>query len=169
MKEPDQETEIDSILQTAKDKRKKTQDFLRRLRRQNPPNLDSIVHPIHDEVFAETDCLQCANCCKTTSPIFTDRDIDRIARSMRMNPSQFVEEYLHIDEDNDYVLNVAPCPFLGYDNYCSIYDERPKACREYPHTNQKKFHQVLRLTEKNAEICPATFRIVEKLRELLDR
>ncbi|MDX2245700.1 MAG: YkgJ family cysteine cluster protein [Bacteroidia bacterium] len=165
---PNPETEIAVLLQMAKDKRKKTQDFLRRLRRQNPHNLDSLVHPLHDEVFADTDCLKCANCCKTTSPRFTDKDIARIARHLRMKPSLFVEEYLHLDEENDYVLNAVPCPFLGYDNYCSIYEERPKACREYPHTNQKKIHQILRLTEKNAEICPATFRIVEKLREIME-
>lgn len=163
--ETSQETDVASILRRAREKRKETKEFLRRVRRQKPRNLDALVHPLHDEVFAQTDCLACANCCKTTSPIFTDHDIDRIAKSLRMKPSQFVDEYLHLDEDGDYVLNVAPCPFLGYDNYCLIYEDRPRACREYPHTNRKRFHQLLKLTEKNAEICPATFRIVERLRE----
>ena len=70
------------------------------------------------------------------------------------------EEY----EDNDYVLQSVPCTFLGVDNYCSIYEVRPKACREYPHTNRKDFHKISQITMKNIEICPAAFNIVEKLK-----
>ncbi|MCI4667661.1 MAG: YkgJ family cysteine cluster protein [Bacteroidia bacterium] len=149
----------------AGDKRKENQRYFQKLRKKKPKKLDVLVADIHDEVFEEIDCLECANCCKTTSPLFLDKDIDRIARHLGMKPSDFVEQYLHIDEDNDYVLNVAPCPFLGPDNYCSIYEARPKACREYPHTNRKKFVQILNLTLKNTEICPAAYKVVEQLKE----
>jgi hypothetical protein len=110
------------------------------------------------------DCLSCANCCKTISPVFTDRDIARLAKHLRMKPADFTEQYLHLDEEQDYVLNQAPCPFLGADNYCSVYDARPKACRQYPHTDQPGFRKKLALTLKNTEVCPAAFRIVEQLR-----
>jgi Fe-S-cluster containining protein len=72
---------------------------------------------------------------------------------------------LRIDEDRDYVLQSVPCTFLGADNYCSIYQVRPKACREFPHTDRIKQHQLLKLTEKNIEVCPAVFEIVEKLKK----
>jgi hypothetical protein len=39
-----------------------------------------------------------------------------------------------------------------------------KACREYPHTDRHKQHQILNLTRKNAEVCPAVFEIVERLK-----
>lgn len=138
--------------------------FFARLKKGKVKNLDDVVQGIHEEVFEETDCLQCANCCKTTSPIFYQKDIERLAKHFRITPSAFIEKYLHIDEDKDYVLNVAPCPFLGSDNYCSVYESRPNACREYPHTDRKRFHQILDLTLKNTAVCPAVYEIVERLK-----
>lgn len=149
----------------AKDERKANKKFFNRLARQKPKQLDQKVAQLHDEVFEEIDCLVCANCCKTTSPIFIDKDIDRIARHLGQRPADFVDQYLHLDEDGDYVLNEAPCAFLGEDNYCSIYEVRPRACREYPHTDRKNFHQILGLTLKNTAVCPAVFEIVKRLRE----
>ena len=119
---------------------------------------------LHENEFQRTDCLQCANCCKTTGPLFTNRDIERIAKHFRMKPQQFIDQYLQIDEDRDYVLQQLPCPFLGADNYCSIYEVRPKACAEFPHTNRKDFHKISNLTMKNVAICPAAMNIVEEMR-----
>ena len=74
-----------------------------------------------------------------------------------------ITTYLRMDEEGDYVLQKSPCAFLGTDNYCSIYDIRPLACREYPHTDRKNIHQILDLTLKNTEVCPAVADIVVKL------
>ena len=120
---------------------------------------------LHEAEFQKTDCLQCANCCKTTGPLFTDKDIERLAKHFRMKGTNFIDAYLRVDEEGDYVLQNVPCPFLGVDNYCSVYEVRPKACREYPHTNRKKFHQISNLTMKNVAICPAAFNIVEELKK----
>ena len=100
---------------------------------------------MHEEVFECTDCLKCANCCTTTGPLFTDKDISRIAKHLRIKPFAFTQQYLRIDDDRDYVLKSVPCTFLEEDNYCSIYEVRPKACREYPHTDRKKQNQLLNL------------------------
>jgi Fe-S-cluster containining protein len=132
-------------------------------------DLDEVFHEAHEEVFSRIDCLSCANCCKTTSPIFRDVDIDRIARHLGMRPSHFTEKYLHIDEDHDWVLNMAPCPFLGEDNYCSIYEVRPKACREYPHTDRKNMSQIMDLTYRNTLVCPAVAEMVESLKSVKSR
>ena len=148
----------------SKLKRKENTQFFKRLKNVKPKDLDKLIHPIHEEVFACTDCLECANCCTTTGPLFTDKDISRIAKHLKIKPSKFTETYLRVDEDRDYVLKSVPCTFLGKDNYCSIYDVRPKACREFPHTDRIKQHQLLKLTEKNAEVCPAVFNIIEKLK-----
>lgn len=138
--------------------------FVTKLRKRNPVNLDNIVHNLHDEVFSHIDCLACANCCKTISPMITNKDIEKISKYLKLRPSVFTERYLHIDSDNQYVFNQTPCPFLMPDNYCQIYAQRPKACAEYPHTDRKKFHQLLHLTLKNTFICPAAYEIMEKLR-----
>lgn len=126
--------------------------------------LDKEFHALHEEVFERMDCLQCANCCKTTSPVFYQNDIERAAKHLRIKPGEFITTYLDMDEDGDFVFKSAPCPFLGSDNYCGIYDSRPKACREYPHTNRKRMVQILNLTAENTRVCPAVFHIVERMR-----
>jgi uncharacterized protein len=129
--------------------------------------LPSLAGEFHEQAFEEVDCLSCANCCKTTSPIFYQKDIERLAKHLKMRPTAFIEKYLHIDEDNDYVLNVAPCPFLDSENYCTVYEARPTACREYPHTDRKRFYQLLDLTLKNTFICPAAYKVMEGLKKKL--
>jgi len=158
-----------NILQSLKLAVRKTDEnrkFLQGLKKKNPREVDNAFHDLHDEVFKEIDCLACANCCKTTSPIFYQTDIERLAKSLKMKPGDFIEKYLRIDEDKDYVVKTSPCPFLGADNYCSVYDDRPKACREYPHTDRKKMVQIMDLTHKNTLVCPAVFEIVERLKKL---
>jgi len=53
---------------------------------------------------------------------------------------------------------------LQEDNTCAVYDVRPRACKEYPHTNRKNIQQILPLTVRNAEVCPAVYEILERLR-----
>lgn len=153
--------------EVAKDKQKEHKRFFKQLRRKPPRNLDALMRELHQEEFERTDCLECANCCKTTGPLFTGKDIERLARHFRMKPRAFIEDYLRLDEENDYVLQQLPCPFLGADNFCSIYEDRPKACREFPHTDRKKFHQISHLTIKNVAVCPAAFNIVEEMQRRL--
>lgn len=124
------------------------------------------MHQAHEEAFSEIDCLECANCCKTTGPLLTRTDISRIARKQRMPERDFIRTYLRKDEDDDYVFQSMPCPFLGDDNYCGIYDYRPKACREFPHTDQPGQVDIFHLTRKNARICPAVGRIMQLVMEM---
>ncbi len=149
----------------SKNKSDENKKFLNRLKKKDAREVDNVFHELHDEVFAETDCLTCANCCKTTSPIFYQTDIERASKALRMKPGDFIEKYLRIDEDKDFVLKSSPCAFLGVDNYCSIYEARPKACREYPHTHRKKMVQIMDLTYKNTLVCPAVLEIVERIKK----
>ncbi len=148
----------------ARDKDTENRKYFSRLRKRPPKHLDQRMDELHNEVFRKTDCLECANCCRTTGPLFTTQDILRIAKYLRLKPQTFIRDYLKIDEDKDYVLREVPCSFLGADNHCAIYEVRPKACSEYPHTNRKKFHQISELTLKNVSICPAAFSIVEEMK-----
>ncbi len=126
--------------------------------------IDEIFHTLHDDIFSKTDCLTCANCCRTTSPIFRDVDIERIAKHLGMRVAEFTDKYLRFDEDRDWVLKSSPCSFLDLeDNTCSIYDFRPKACREYPHTDRKNMNQVMDLTFRNTMVCPAVAEMAERL------
>ena len=158
--------DLDRFKNISKNKSAENKKFLHSLKKKDPRTVDDIFHVVHDEVFEEINCLACANCCKTTSPIFYQIDIERVARAVKMKPGDFIEKYLRIDEDKDYVLKSSPCPFLGPENYCSVYEDRPKACREYPHTNRKKMVQIMELTHKNTLVCPAVFEMVERLKKL---
>ena len=141
-------------------------EYKKFLHRANKNKVLKQVPDHNEEAFEKIDCLTCANCCKTTSPILYQNDIERLSKSLRMKPGDFIEQYLRVDEDHDYVLKSSPCPFLGSDNYCSVYENRPRACREYPHTHRKKMVQIMDLTFKNTFVCPAVFEIVERLKKL---
>lgn len=156
---------INKLPKRAKDKHKENKTFFKKLKKKPPKQLDYLMVELHEEEFQRTDCLECANCCKTTGPLFTPKDIERISKFFKMKQQEFIDSYLRLDEENDYVLQSVPCTFLGADNYCSIYDVRPKACREFPHTDRKKFQQISNLTLKNVAICPAAFNIVEEMKK----
>ena len=144
-------------------KRQKTSAFLKKLKKKKPKKLDDIVHELHEEAFDSFDCLDCANCCKTIGPRLIDKDIERLAKHLKMKTADFMQQYILTDEDGDFVFKDHPCPFLLPDNYCIVYESRPKACREYPHTDRKRFYQILNLTHKNCETCPVVFDIVNQL------
>ena len=118
---------------------------------------------LHEEAFNKIDCLQCANCCKNYSPRFKTPDIKRISKHLKMRESEFIDKYLVVDEDGDFVANTKPCPFLAANNYCSIYDERPSDCRRFPYTDEDVIIKRQQLTLKNSVFCPITYYVLEKL------
>lgn len=125
--------------------------------------MDDEVHRLHDKYSSDIDCLSCANCCRSLGPAITDKDIEKMAKALKIKPSEVSSTYLIIDEDGDYVFKSMPCPFLMPDNYCSIYESRPKACREYPHTDRRKFSQIYKLTVTNSLTCPIAYEVLSEL------
>ncbi len=157
-------TPEDLVLLTNKSKAE-TKALIKNLKKRKPKNLDDVVHEMHDELFEAFSCLDCANCCKTIGPRLTDKDIDRLAKYLKMKPQAFIDQYVEVDEDNDFVFREHPCPFLLPDNYCMVYENRPKACRDYPHTDRKRFVQILDLSHKNCETCPVVHEVFERLKK----
>ncbi|MBS1579876.1 MAG: YkgJ family cysteine cluster protein [Bacteroidetes bacterium] len=120
---------------------------------------------LHEEAFEKIDCLSCAACCKNYSPRFKTPDIKRISKHLKMKESVFIDTYLNLDNDGDYVVKSSPCPFLGADNYCSIYEQRPSDCHRFPYTNEDVLLKRQNITLKNSEFCPIVFYVLEKLIE----
>ncbi len=118
---------------------------------------------IHEEAFNKVDCLSCANCCKNYSPRFKTPDIKRISKLLGLREGVFIETYLKEDEDGDFVLQTAPCPFLGSDNFCSIYEDRPSDCRRFPYTDEDVLIKRASITIKNSSFCPITYYTLERL------
>jgi len=118
---------------------------------------------LHEEAFSKINCLDCAACCKNYSPRFKTPDIKRISRHLQMKEGDFIETYLRIDEDGDYVVKSTPCPFLGGDNFCAIYEVRPSDCARFPYTNEDVFLKRPAITLKNATFCPIVVHVLEGL------
>ena len=124
-----------------------------------------VLPEVHEAVFEEVDCLSCAACCKNYSPRFKGPDIKRISKHVGMRETEFIDKYLVMDNDGDYVANTKPCPFLGSDNFCSIYDKRPSDCERFPYTDEDVFFKRPAITLKNVTFCPAVFHVFERLIE----
>lgn len=122
-----------------------------------------LLPDLHEEAFEKINCLKCANCCKTYSPRFKTPDIKRIAKYLKMKEGDFINTYLFVDSEGDYVLKSKPCPFLGADNYCSIYEERPSDCHRFPYTDEDVLLKRQPLTIKNSSFCPIVYYVLEKL------
>lgn len=139
--------------------------LLFRLNKSKNKKINQLADQLHEDVFNEIDCLECANCCKSIPPIINDLDLRRAAKFLGMKPTDFQEKYIRIDEDLDMVIKSSPCPFLEEDNSCFIYEGRPRACREYPHTDNYEFLKNLKLHLKNSEYCPAVYHILDRMRQ----
>ena len=139
--------------------------YKRMLQRADKNQVLKALPTLHEEAFEKVDCLQCANCCKYYSPRFKTPDIKRISRHLGLKESVFIDMYLKVDEDGDFVVRQSPCPFLAGDNRCSIYDVRPSDCKRFPYTDEDVFIKRPGLTLKNAEFCPITYYVLEKLLE----
>src|SRR6266700_6916377 len=118
---------------------------------------------LHEEAFSKIDCLQCAACCKHYSQRCRTPEIKRISKHLQMKEGAFIEKYLTIDNDGDYVVKQTPCPFLGADNFCSIYDQRPSDCHRFPYTDEDVLLKRPQITLKNVSFCPAVYYVMEKL------
>jgi len=120
---------------------------------------------LHEQAFDKINCLQCAACCKNYSPRFKTPDIKRISKILGMKEGSFIETYLQLDNEGDYVTKTNPCPFLGADNYCDIYEDRPSDCHRFPYTDEDVVLKRPNITLKNSTFCPAVYFVLEKLIE----
>jgi Fe-S-cluster containining protein len=155
-----------SFRQLVAKNKKKMRAFLTRLEKNPPRNLDRLTVEVDREVWAETDCLTCANCCKKMTPTFNNEDVRRIAAHLGTTPAAFREKWLYKDRNGDWMNTANPCQFLDTKtNMCGIYEVRPKDCAGFPHLTRKKMTDYMQWHRQNVEYCPATYKMVEKIME----
>lgn len=150
----------------VKGRRKEYKELVRQLKRKPVKALSKLADEVHDETFKKYDCLDCANCCTSIPPLLNRTDINRIAKHLGMKSTAFRNKYIRYDEDGDTVMKTTPCPFLNTDHTCQVYEHRPRACREYPHTHAAQFAYHLDLHLVNVRHCPAVFNILERFGEM---
>lgn len=156
---------LEHYLQLAQDKWQENKKLAKRLKKTPPKDLDATCQELTEEAFGYINCLDCGNCCRSLGPRLTERDIDRLAGHLRIKPAQFVHQYIREDEDKDYIFNRMPCPFILDDNFCTVYGKRPRACRDFPHTDRKRVHQIMDVLLKNTLICPIAYQVFQGLKE----
>lgn len=149
--------------------KKRLRSFLTRLGKNPPANIQQLAVKADREVWAETDCLTCGNCCKKMTPTFTVKDIRRISKHFEMTPDAFKEKWLKYDKkDGDWQNQQQPCQFLNLaDNKCSIYAIRPEDCAQFPHLTKKPIADYMHVHQQNIAYCPATYKWVEKMQDLV--
>ena len=150
----------------AKKSLEKQKEYKRFLQRAEKNKVLKKLPGLTEEAFEKIDCLKCAQCCKNYSPRFKTPDIKRISKKLKMRESEFIDTYLNVDEEGDFVVKSTPCPFLGPDNFCSIYDDRPSDCRRFPYTDEDILLKRPQLTLKNSTFCPITYYVLERLLEV---
>ncbi|MDA3835762.1 MAG: YkgJ family cysteine cluster protein [Spirochaetales bacterium] len=151
------------LLAEAVSKKQQVRQTVRKLKKMRPSETATLFFDLHSLAFEEVDCLECANCCISVGPLVNNQDIVKIGKALGIKRREVISQYLKEDDDGDMVFSSLPCPFLRSDKKCLIYDARPKACREYPHTDQRYIHRYLGQTEKNSRCCPAVAFIFQKI------
>ena len=150
----------------AKKSLEKQKEYKRFLQRAEKNKVLKKLPGLTEEAFEKIDCLKCAQCCKSYSPRFKTPDIKRISKKLKMRESEFIDTYLNVDEEGDFVVKSTPCPFLGPDNFCGIYEDRPSDCRRFPYTDEDILLKRPQLTLKNSTFCPITYYVLERLLEV---
>jgi Fe-S-cluster containining protein len=147
--------EYRAILERAVSRKEQITRVGKKLKKMKSSSVSQLFLELHERAFEQIDCLSCANCCSSVGPLVNDQDIDRLSKALRMSRRELSESYLTEDEDGDMVFSSLPCPLLCPDNRCLVYESRPKACREYPHTDQRYIHRYIKQTVVNSRHCPA--------------
>lgn len=126
--------------------------------------LDAIVRETTDAVWQQIDCTACAHCCKALQIVVDTKDIARLAKRLGMTIRAFSQKYVKVEPDKTKRFNTLPCPFLGADNLCTVYEDRPQACRDYPFLYEPHFRARSMNMVMNAGFCPIVFNVWQSLK-----
>ena len=158
-------TDLVQIRLLGEKKRAENERFRRHLKTHD--HSDRILRRIAEGIQDQIDCTQCANCCRTSTTQVSERDIDRLARHLRITPERFIAEFTQPDDEEKDARNLkftkeAGCAFLE-GNLCSVYDARPDICQRYPHLVRGNGSIASRMWSfvDRASVCPIVYNSLE--------
>jgi uncharacterized protein len=121
-----------------------------------------------EEIEAEIDCTQCANCCRVTEVGITQRDVEKLAKFIGVSEQEFAGQFTARDAEGARILkrNEAGCVFLE-GNLCSVYEARPQNCANFPHVVRGSGSIASRMWQflDRAAYCPIIYNWMEKVKE----
>lgn len=161
---------IKTLKENLTEKKKPFRRFITHTEKKLNDTHNELFDHTEQEVWQEIDCLSCANCCKVMSPTYTREDIERISAHLNMTPAQMKRKWLYYDKKSRDWMNVStPCQFLDLKtNKCTIYEVRPADCAGFPHLAKKPLKDYFYIHKQNIEYCPATYRMIEKLKKFAE-
>jgi Fe-S-cluster containining protein len=132
---------------------------------------DRALRHIAEEIEEQIDCTACANCCKSATVTFADRDVERLARYLHITPAKFIADYTGQSAEEGRILRRTAeksCVFLE-GNLCSVYDARPDTCRRFPHLVRGQGSIASRMWQfiDRACYCPIVFNSLEAFKDTL--
>ena len=130
--------------------------------------VDAIVREETDRVWSRIDCTTCANCCRKLQIVVDNADINRLAARLGMPVAEFEKRYVARDKElGGRSFASSPCAFLGEDNRCAVYEDRPQACRDYPYLHEPEFRRRSINMVVNTAVCPIVFNVWRALKQRL--
>lgn len=123
---------------------------------------------IAEEIEDEINCLECANCCRVATARLIERDVEKLAKFLRIKPGQFLERYAEESEDEGVILkrDASGCVFLS-GNECTVYEARPASCENFPHVVRGNGSITSRMWEfiDRACYCPIVYNSLEAFKD----
>jgi hypothetical protein len=162
-------TEIELIQRYARDREDENfrfRSFVKHRLDMPDEELDARVRQTTNAVWEQIDCTRCAHCCRTMQVIVDEEDVRQLAGRLGMTVSQFERKYVARNEFQEKHFASMPCPFLK-DNLCSVYEDRPRSCRDFPYLHSEGFRGRMLMVIANTEVCPIVFNTYERLKHEL--
>ena len=161
-------TDLVQIRLQGEKKRPENDRFRRYLKSHS--HSDRTLRHMAEKIEEQIDCTQCANCCKSASVAIADRDVERLARCLRIPPAKFLADYTVVSEEEGRVLRrtEAGCAFLD-GNLCTVYSARPDICQRFPHLVRGAGSLASRMWQfiDRACYCPIVYNALEAFKEEL--
>lgn len=166
------EYEIENLKKMSKEKEEENwrfRAFLKWDSELSDKKLDRLVFEITDSLWSTIDCTVCGRCCEQLKPAFSKKEQQHLAKRFGLSVEQLREKYLHYDNEDEpaWRTRQTPCPFLE-SKKCSIYEDRPQECRDYPYLYKSDFSsRTIGMIERTLT-CPVVYSVMEELKKKLD-
>ena len=152
-------------------RQKRDENFRFRAYLKNHRHSDRRLRRFGEEIQAQIDFTQCANCCRVTETEITERDIEKLSKFLGVTRDEFLRDYtMRAPEDNELILkrDANGCVFLK-DNLCSVYEGRPNNCANFPHLVRGDGSIASRMWQfaDRATYCPIVYNSLEAFKEKL--
>jgi Fe-S-cluster containining protein len=162
-------TDLVQIRMLGEKKREENERFRRHMKSRD--HSDRILRRIAQGIEEQIDCMQCANCCRVATAVVSERDVERLARALRMKPARFLADYTQESQEEGRILRRTEergCVFLE-GNQCTVYDDRPDSCQKFPHVVRGAGSIASRMWQfaDRACYCPIVYNSLEAFKQEL--